>query len=137
IVAGLIEAGLDPAQVYGADGVFGPTFVEQVDPANESVIDGMTVVGAAGTEEFNERIAEPTGNNFIYGGQTYDCVIIAALAAEAAGSVDGQAIIDEVENVTSGGQACTTFEECKTLLEDGEDIDYNGASGPIDLDDVG
>lgn len=137
IVAGLLEAGLDPAQIYGADGVFGPTFVEQVDPANESVVDGMTVIGAAGTEEFNERIAEPTDNNFIYGGQTYDCVIVAALAAEAAGSVEGQAIIDEIQNVTSDGEECTTFEECKTLLEDGEDIDYVGASGPVALDDVG
>src|SRR5690606_27971837 len=35
IAAGLIEAGITPDQLYGADGVFGPTFVEQVDPANE------------------------------------------------------------------------------------------------------
>lgn len=137
VAAGLIEGGIDPSQIYGSDGVFGPTFVEQVDPSNESIIDGMTVIGAAGTQEFNERIAEPTDNNFIYGGQTYDCVIIAALAAEASGSVSGPDIIDAVQDVTSGGEKCESFEDCKALLEDGEDIDYDGASGPVELDEVG
>ena len=137
VVAGLIEAGIQPSQVYGSDGVFGPTFVEQVDPSNASIIDGMTVIGAAGNEEFNARIAEPTDNNFIYGGQFYDCVIVSALAAEAAGSVAGPDIIAEVANVTSGGEKCTTFDECKTMLGEGTDIDYDGASGPLELDDVG
>jgi ABC-type branched-subunit amino acid transport system substrate-binding protein len=137
IVAGMLEGGITADQIYGGDGVFGPTFVEQVDPANESVIDGMTVIGAAGNEEFNERIAEPTDNNFIYGGQTYDCVIVTALAAEAAGSVSGPDIMAEIQNVTNDGEVCTSFEECKGLLEDGEDIDYDGASGPINLDEPG
>jgi ABC-type branched-subunit amino acid transport system substrate-binding protein len=137
VVAGLLEGGITPDQIYGGDGVFGPTFVEQVDPANPNVIDGMTVIGAAGNEEFNERIAEPTDNNFIYGGQAYDCVITMALAAEAAGSVAGADIIGEIQNVTNDGTTCTSFEECKGLLADGEDIDYDGASGPINLDEPG
>ncbi len=137
VVAGLLEAGITPDQVYGSDGVFGPTFIEQVDPANANVIDGMTVIGAAGNEDFNARIAEPTDNNFIYGGQTYDCVIVAALAAEAAGSVAGPDIIGEIQNVTSGGEKCTTFEDCKALLEEGEDIDYDGASGALELNEPG
>src|ERR687891_685053 len=136
IVAGLLEAGITPEQIYGGDGVFGP-FSEEVDPANPNVVDGMTVIGAAGTEDFNERIAEPTDNNFIYGGQTYDCVIVTALAAEAAGSIEGPDIIAEIQNVTNDGTTCTSFEECKGLLEDGEDIDYDGASGPINLDEPG
>ena len=137
IVAGLLEEGLTPDQMYGGDGVFGPTFIDQVEEGNESVINGMTVIGAAGGEEFNDRIAEATDSNFIYGGQAYDCAIIVALAAEAAGSTDGEAIIAEVPGVTKDGEACDSFEACKGLLEDGEDIDYNGASGALDLDDVG
>jgi branched-chain amino acid transport system substrate-binding protein len=137
IVRGLLEAGLKASQIYGSDGVFGPTFTEQVDPANPAAIDGMKVIGAAGDEEFNSRIAEPTNSNFIYGGQSYDCVIVIALAAEAAGSVDGDAIIGEITNVTSGGEKCTSFADCKKLLEDGKDIDYDGAAGALELDDVG
>ncbi len=69
----------------------------------------------------------------IYGGQVYDCVIVIALAAEAAQSADPAVFNDEIEDVTSGGTECTSFEECRDLLADGEDIDYTGASGPLDL----
>ncbi len=137
IVAGLLEEGLTPDQFYGGDGVFGPTFTDQVEEGNPTVIDGMTVIGAAGGEDFNDRIAESTDSNFIYGGQAYDCAVIIALAAEAAGSTDGEAIIAEVPGVTKDGEACDSFEACKALLDDDKDIDYNGASGAIDLDDVG
>ncbi|CAN5798829.1 hypothetical protein BH24ACT3_BH24ACT3_06490 [soil metagenome] len=138
IVQGLLEGGITPDQIYGADGVFGPAFKEQVDPDDPNVIDGMKVIGAAGGEEFNERLSEEVDEgNLIYGGQAYDCAIIMALAAEAAGSTDGQDIIDASSDVTRGGTKCETFEECKALLEEGEDIDYDGASGTIELDDVG
>lgn len=137
IVAGLLEGGITADQVYGSDGVFGPTFPGLVEEGNESVVDGMKVIGAAGSEEFNERIAEATDNNFIYGGQTYDCGIIIALAAEAAGSTDGEAIIAEVPGVTKEGEKCESFEDCKALLDDDEDIDYDGASGALELDEAG
>ncbi len=137
VVAGLLEEGITADQIYGSDGVFGPTFPSLVEEGNPTVVDGMTVIGAAGGEDFNARIAEATDNNFIYGGQTYDCAIIIALAAEAAGSTDGQAIIDAVGDVTSGGEKCDSFEACKALLDEGEDIDYDGASGAIELNDVG
>jgi ABC-type branched-subunit amino acid transport system substrate-binding protein len=137
IVNGLLENGLTADQFYGSDGVFGPTFPAKVREGDPNVIDGMKVIGASGDEEFNARIAESTENNFIYGGQTYDCVIALALAAEAAGSTDGEAILEEIVGVTKEGTKCTTFEECKGLLEDGEDIDYDGASGAIDMNDVG
>ena len=50
---------------------------------------------------------------------------------------DGQKIMDQVVNVTKGGEKCTTFKACKALLDDGKDIDYDGASGSVDLSDVG
>jgi branched-chain amino acid transport system substrate-binding protein len=138
LIAGLLEAGITADQLYGSDGIFGPATVGLVDPSNPNVIDGMKVIGAAGGTEFNDRLAEDVAaGNFIYGGQTYDCAIIMALAAEAAGSTTGADIMEEVVNVTTGGTECTTFADCKQLLEDGEDIDYTGASGPIELDEVG
>jgi branched-chain amino acid transport system substrate-binding protein len=39
--------------------------------------------------------------------------------------------------VTSGGTKCNTFQGCKDLLADGEDIDYDGASGALDLNENG
>jgi branched-chain amino acid transport system substrate-binding protein len=138
LIAGLIEAGITPDQLYGADGIFGPATISIVDPSNPNVIDGMKVIGASGGTEYNDRLAASVeAGNFIYGGQTYDCAIIMALAAEAAGSTTGADIMEEVVNVTKDGTECATFADCKALLEAGEDIDYTGASGPIDLDDVG
>jgi ABC-type branched-subunit amino acid transport system substrate-binding protein len=137
LIRGLLEAGMTTDQLYGGDGLFGPTLVEEVSESDPNIIDGMTVIGASGGEEFNERIAEATDNNFIYGGQTYDCTVIIALAAEAAGSTDPSEFVDEMVPVTKEGTECTTFEECKGLLEDGEDIDYQGASGAVDFTDAG
>jgi branched-chain amino acid transport system substrate-binding protein len=62
---------------------------------------------------------------------------VIALAAEQAGSTDPTAIRDAMIDVTGGGTKCTTFEECKGLLEGGDDIDYDGVSGPLDFVDAG
>jgi branched-chain amino acid transport system substrate-binding protein len=79
----------------------------------------------------------PKLDSFSYAAQSYDAAMIIALAAIAAGDDSGEAIGSEIVNVTKDGTACTTFAECKQLLEDGEDIDYNGASGPTDMNDTG
>lgn len=139
IAAGLLEEGLTADQFYGGDGVFGPTFPDTVEEGNANAVDGMKVIGAAGGQEFNDRIADATDNNFIYGGQAYDCAVIIALATEAAQSTDGQDIVDASSEVTTGGEKCDSFEACKALLDaDPEaDIDYDGASGAIELDEAG
>jgi hypothetical protein len=64
-------------------------------------------------------------------------VVISALAAIAAGDDSGVAVGSEIVNVTRDGTECASFEECAALLEDGEDIDYQGKSGPTDMTDSG
>lgn len=130
----LIEGGVDPGSMYGGDGLFGPGLEEAVGVD----ITGLKVIGAAGGEDFNERLNEQMGDsdqgNVIYGGQAYDCGIVIALAAITAGSTDPADFNDELEGVTQDGTECTSFEDCAALLEDGEDIDYVGVSGPLNLD---
>jgi hypothetical protein len=63
--------------------------------------------------------------------------VVVTLAAIAAGTDDGQAVAAEIPGVTKDGTKCTSFEECRDLLEAGEDIDYDGVSGPIEMDDNG
>ncbi|HEX6312711.1 MAG TPA: ABC transporter substrate-binding protein [Acidimicrobiia bacterium] len=143
LVAGLLEAGLTPDQLYGGDGVFSPTFGALVDESNPGVVNGMVVIGASGGTEFNDRLNEVLPDdekgNLIYGGQSYDCVIVLALAAEQAGSLEGQAMLDAVTAVTSDGTECATFADCKAAIEQGQDIQYRGslASGFLTLDEVG
>ena len=137
IIRGLLEAGFGADIQYAADGLFFPTLWELIDPNDANVLDGMKLIGASGSREFNERLAPITGGNLIYGGQSYDCVVLLALAAQAAGSTDGDAIIAALGTLTDGGAECTSYADCAALLAEGEDIDYVGVSGPLNLDAVG
>ncbi|MCY3506689.1 MAG: ABC transporter substrate-binding protein [Chloroflexi bacterium] len=137
IIRGLLEAGFGPEIQYAADGLFFPTLWELVDPNNPNVLDGMKLIGASGSREFNERLGTITGGNLIYGGQSYDCVVLLVLASEAAGSTDGDAIIQALATLTDGGAECRSYADCSALLAEGENIDYVGVSGPLNLDEVG
>lgn len=137
IIRGLLEAGVPPTAMYATDGTYDLNLPEMVDPNNPNVVDGMVMTAAGGSSEFSERLVGLTDGNVLYGGQAYDCVMIMALAARAAGSHDGPAIIEQVGKVTSGGQKCREYGECAGFIDAGVDIDYEGVSGPLELDEVG
>ncbi|GAB2878960.1 ABC transporter substrate-binding protein [Nocardioides pacificus] len=138
IIPQLISKGVGPqdVQLYFVDG-------NMADYSSES----FDLTGVKGTfpapgevnEDFNNQLLEidPGLKDFTYGPQSYDAVMLTALAAIAADSDNGEAIAGEIVNVSKGGTKCTTFEECSKLLEDGEDIDYDGVSGPSDMNDSG
>ena len=79
----------------------------------------------------------PDLTEFAYANESYDATIIMALAAVQAGSTEGSAIRDNIASVTRDGEKCTTFQDCVTLIEAGEDIDFDGRSGPITMDENG
>ena len=137
IIRGLVEAGMAPRAMYGTDGIYDHNLAAMVNPSNPEVLDGFLLVAAGGNTEFNSRISGLTDGNVVWGGQAYDCVMVLMLAALAANSTSGPAIIAEVPGVTKGGQKCFTYKECALLVVDGVDIDYDGVSGPLELDEVG
>jgi hypothetical protein len=67
-----------------------------------------------------------------YGNETYDSVIIVALAAEQAKS-DGIELASAMNGVTGGGEKCYSYLACRLLLDEGKDIDYDGLSGPLEF----
>ena len=74
--------------------------------------------------------------------ETYDAVIALALAAQAAGSVDGSAIRDHLRVIAgSPGRTVpgtpTGVADGLSLLDQGQEIDFDGASGTLDWDDNG
>ena len=90
-------------------------------------------------EDFKNRLNESwqaAGNDALidynYGAESYDAVITIALAAEVAGT-DGAKMADEIVGVTKGGEKCTDFAACKTIIEGGGDPDYDGFSGPMEM----
>jgi branched-chain amino acid transport system substrate-binding protein len=75
-----------------------------------------------------------------YGAESYDAIILLALAALAADSTDSRAIADKLQEVSGGsgnGTKCTTFAECADIINDGGVADYDGVSGPITFNEFG
>lgn len=108
---------------------------------DKGTLDGVraTYPGAELGDDFKDRLLEvnPKLKDFTYGPESYDATIAGALAAIAADNDSGTAVASELSNVTNEGEKCTTFADCVALLEDGTDIDYDGVSGPIDLNSTG
>ncbi|HET6562095.1 MAG TPA: ABC transporter substrate-binding protein [Marmoricola sp.] len=144
ILQGLIESGLTPDEgvgLYGADGLRADDLAELVSPSNPGVLAGMkgTAPASAGNDQFLTDLKKfaPDLEEVQFAPQVFDCVNILALAAEAADSSDANEFKEFVNDVTADGEKCTTFADCKELLEAGEDIDYDGASGPLEFTEAG
>jgi branched-chain amino acid transport system substrate-binding protein len=138
IIPQLIAKGIGPQdiQIYFVDGNLADYSSESFDLTG---VKGTLPVSGDPDPGFNDRLLEvdPKLKDYSYGPQSYDAAVIIGLAAIAADSDNGEAIGAEIINVTKDGTQCSSFEECAQLLEDGEDIDYEGASGPTDMNDTG
>lgn len=141
----LIEAGAGPADiaVYVADGFKDTVTAADVDPANPAVLDGVkgtypSLAPPSGEATFPARFeAFAPGTPTIFSSHSYDCFMATVLAAESAGSTDSKDIAAAFNDVTRGGEKCSSYETCHALLMEGKDIDYDGASGPLDFVDAG
>jgi branched-chain amino acid transport system substrate-binding protein len=139
IVKEMIAQNLGPKQVqiYTADGMQGSTFFKGVDASNPAVVQGIKGTAPAAavsgvTHPFLTAF-KATGIDTIFSSYYYDCTVLIALAAQAAGSDDPAKIRDKMISVSSGGTKCQTFKACAAILKSGGDINYEGASGPVDL----
>jgi ABC-type branched-subunit amino acid transport system substrate-binding protein len=97
-------------------------------------------VGTLG--DFTDRLLEvdPALTDYSYAAESYDAVVLLALAAYAANSTDGTEIAKYLQQVSGGsgdGEKVSSFEEGIALLDEGEQIDYDGPSGPITFDENG
>jgi ABC-type branched-subunit amino acid transport system substrate-binding protein len=131
ILPELATQGFDMSKVYLVDGNlqdFSGTF-------DAGLLTGAqgTLPGAFPSDEFQERMlgVNPDLRDFSYGPESYDAVMLAALAAVRGGATDGATIQEHMAAVSGadGGTKCTGFAECLELLEAGDDIDYESVSG--------
>ena len=143
IVPQLITAGAGPQDVatYFVDGNTADYSEGGSTPLPAGTLEGTkgTIPGADTGGEFQERLdaIDPELDSYAYAAESYDAVIVSALAAVAAGADDGESVGAAIVDVTIGGEKCTTFADCVALLEEDADIDYDGASGPIELGELG
>jgi ABC-type branched-subunit amino acid transport system substrate-binding protein len=72
--------------------------------------------------------------------QNFDAVILCYLSAVAAGSADATDMVDQLQAVSGPPGEKFTWEQLPQAIEalqNGDEIDYQGASGPIDLNEDG
>lgn len=94
---------------------------------------GSTPFGKGGADaSFIERLCsvDPALIDVSYAAETYDSVVIIALAVEKAES-DGIAYASEINGITRDGEKCTDFTTCLEIIKAGGDPDYDGISGPL------
>lgn len=88
-----------------------------------------------GEPTFPDRFAEYSPDTpTIFSAHYYDCLMTLVLAAQVAQSNDPTVYVNEVVGVTGPpGEKCLLFADCAEILEAGGEIDYDGASGPLDF----
>jgi branched-chain amino acid transport system substrate-binding protein len=116
-------------------------FVQATWPASKGV---MAVNPAAlitpRYEAWSKDLEKATGKPGVsqFSENAYDAVNIIALALEASKTVNRQAVLDNIRNVSSPpGEKVTTFAEGAKLLKAGKKIDYDGMAGSQDFDEYG
>lgn len=125
--------------VYGADGNMNNGLGE--DFSEPGALAGMrgTVLLTDLGQGFRDRLLEndPGLTNINTAGETYDAVVITALAAQLAGSTEATTFAPYVNGVTSGGEKCTDVAACLGVVAEGGNPDYDGIVGPLSFTDVG
>jgi len=92
--------------------------------------------------DFKDRLLEvdPALTDFSYSAESYDAVILIALAALAANSTAGVDIAAKLQEVSGGsgdGEKATDFASAAQIIIDGSVVDYDGPSGPVTFDEKG
>ena len=126
--------------MYGSDSNMANTLAGQINPRDPGVLAGMRgILPKTGGEAFVKRLKEtiPGLRDPTYAALAYDAVVITALAAAVAGTDGPAAIAKEINGVTKTGEKCAIFAACMVLVKDRKDIDYDGASGPLEFADPG
>ena len=138
--------GFDAGELFVSDGLAGEEL-----PDN---IPGEALEGARGTRPGTPEEGDaPEAFDRLYSrsdlgpkarqtfdAQNFDATMLCFLAAVAAGSKEGEAIQGRMRDVSGPPGRAVTFEDlgdAVRALREGQDIDYQGASGAIDLDGQG
>lgn len=145
ILPAVDSAGFDMSMLYFVDGNiadysadFDPGFLEGSKGTQPGPDLGDEFLG-----QLNEVWQEHAGEelkDLNYAAESYDAVIVAALAALAANSVEGPEVaakMQEVSGGTGGGEKFDNFADAAQAIIDGKVVDYDGPSGPITFDENG
>lgn len=132
-------------QVLVTDGMKDPATANLVgkNPAGNYLASGIIgtapAAGGPAIQEFSQRYkAQYNRQPSVYDPNTWDATALLVLAAESAKAVSGPAIKDQIREVASApGEEVTDVCKALSLVREGKDINYQGASGTLELDPQG
>ncbi|GAB4375003.1 MAG: ABC transporter substrate-binding protein [Elainellaceae cyanobacterium] len=135
----------DGVQLLIADTIQPRSFLQSVGRTYDGrfILSGATgtIPGASGPalDNLTERWKNRDGKTPpVFVPQTWDAVALLILAAQAANSTNGAAIKEHLSSVANApGIEVTNVCTGLKLLKEGQDIDYQGASSNVDLDENG
>jgi len=125
--------------VYGTDGNVGNALGESfTEPGALQGLKGTTPLTDL-SSDFKDRLlgVDPKLEDYNYSGESYDAVVITALAAAMAQSNDATVFAPYINGVTFGGDKCTDFKSCIDIISAGGNPDYDGVTGPLAFADPG
>jgi ABC-type branched-subunit amino acid transport system substrate-binding protein len=139
IIPEMVKQGIGPAtkKIYFVDGNLA-NYDKDFPAGTLKGVKG-TLPGVVADDSFKARLltVAPKLTEFAYAPESYDATILVALAATAAKDDAGASIASKMQDVSAGGQKCTSFKDCVALLKAGKDIDYDGVSGPVEFNAKG
>lgn len=140
MLATLRATGLNKANTQVNDGLrkVGETSFGSANPTWLDRVQGVAPQASGHNPEWQKRFAAATGGaNDTFAAYAYDCVNLIALAALSSNSESPAKLAASVISVSKSGVKCITFEDCSEQLRLGRNIDLDGASGRLDLNDAG
>ena len=142
VVPALVGAGFPGGKLYFVDGNladYNADFPAGLIEGSKGTLPGIDI---ASLGNFRDRLLEvdPALTDFSYAAESYDAVVLLALAALAAKSTTGVDIASKLQEVSGGsgkGKKATDFASAAQIILDGDVVDYDGASGPITFNEKG
>lgn len=143
IIKQAYEMGLkDKVQYFASDGIVADSVEQNVPARAMNGMKGLNPTPPVESDTYNNYLdryqeaydKKPT----IWSAYAYDATMLTAIAIQAAGQAESQAIRDNIYDISRPeGTKVTSFSEAKSELENGNNVNYEGVSGSVDLSDAG
>ncbi|MFP2931465.1 ABC transporter substrate-binding protein [Pyxidicoccus sp. 3LG] len=145
------SADVQGVKLFASEAVFGPGFLTSADATVAQGMQGLVPTADLddpNRQRFVEAYEAATGESFDLEDsgrlqRTYDAVYLLALAMAKGGGTTTEVIRDNLIAVSGTKDAVGVpvnvggFAEALELLRAGQEVNYEGASGPLDLDENG
>jgi branched-chain amino acid transport system substrate-binding protein len=124
--------------IFVTSGMRRADLYQKVPPGRPKLVFGIVGVSPASSvgsnDWFSNDFKQFAPNSPVdYAAYAFDCLNLIALSTDAANTDEPAAIAAQMETTSRGGAVCHTYADCLGLASQRRNIDYEGASGPVDL----